>query len=97
MAYDFLGNVRELQSLILSASAISGGFPISLQNLPPLHTNKSVAVTRQIVDNDNLLLSHVEKIHIMSGYDLVAGIRPQQRRCGYRGKHASPQNEGIQY
>jgi transcriptional regulator with PAS, ATPase and Fis domain len=71
MAYDFLGNVRELQSLILSASAISGGFPISLQNLPPLHTKKSVAVTRQIVDNDNLLLSHVEKIHIMSVCDPV--------------------------
>ena len=60
-----------MQSLILSASAISGGFPISLQNLPPLHTNKSVAVTRQIVDNDNLLLSHVETMHIMSVYDLV--------------------------
>jgi transcriptional regulator of acetoin/glycerol metabolism len=71
MAYDFLGNVRELQSLILSASAISGGFPILLQNLPPLHTKKSVAVTRQIVDNDNLLLSHVEKIHIMSVCDPV--------------------------
>jgi transcriptional regulator with PAS, ATPase and Fis domain len=71
MAYDYPGNVRELRSLILSALTIAGGCPISLQNLPALPTKKSAIVTRQIVDNNNLLLSHAEKVHIMSVYALA--------------------------
>ena len=71
MAYDYPGNVRELHSLILSALTIARGCPISLQNLPTLPTKKSAIVTRQIVDNNNLLLSHAEKAHIMSVYALA--------------------------
>jgi transcriptional regulator with PAS, ATPase and Fis domain len=71
MAYDYPGNVRELHSLILSALTIASGCPISLQNLPTLSTKKSAIVTRQIVDNNNLLLSHAEKAHIMSVYALA--------------------------
>ena len=73
MAYDYPGNVRELQSLLLSASTIAKGYPISAQNLPalPVKASLSLHVTRQTVDNDNLLLSHNEKAHIMKVYDLA--------------------------
>ncbi len=72
-AYDYPGNVRELQSLLLSAATIAKGYPISAQNLPalPVKTSLSLHVTRQTVDNDNLLLSHNEKAHIMKVYDLA--------------------------
>ena len=71
IAYDYPGNVRELKSLILSASTISEGFPISLRNLPGLRTNKSIATTRQISDKGNLLLDDVEKAHIVSVYEMA--------------------------
>ena len=71
IAYDYPGNVRELHSIILSALTIASGCPLSLQNLPILPTKKSSIVTRPIVDNNNLLLSHAEKAHIMSVYDLA--------------------------
>lgn len=71
MAYDYPGNVRELQSLILSALTTSAGFPISLRNHPELHTKRYMTATRQISDNNNLLLSVVEKAHIVSVYDMV--------------------------
>ncbi len=73
MAYDYPGNVRELQSLLFSASTIAKGYPISAQNLPALHMKTSLPlhVIRQTVDKDNLLLSHSEKAHIMKVYDLA--------------------------
>lgn len=72
MAYDYPGNIRELQSIILSASVLSKGSPISSQNLPALPAKKSVTITSHTIDNKhNLLLSHFEKAHIKSVYDLV--------------------------
>jgi len=72
MEYDYPGNVRELQSLILSASVLSRGHPISPENLPSLPAKKSVSMSRRIIDGDkNLLLSDVEKAHIKSVYDLA--------------------------
>jgi DNA-binding NtrC family response regulator len=71
MAYDYPGNVRELQSLLLSASNISGGCPISSHNFPTLIAKKSVTVSRHLIDTNNLLLSQVEKAHITSVYDLA--------------------------
>ncbi len=74
LAYDFPGNVRELQSVIHSASNLAQGKPIATEHLPEeLRLTAPTVGPAALVTPDHpggiALLADVEKAHILTAYE----------------------------
>jgi transcriptional regulator with PAS, ATPase and Fis domain len=82
MAYSFPGNVRELQSIILSSLNLAQGKPISIQDLPDELKKQKTAVRsdRVLVKEPVVPLSEVEKAHILEIYTQMENNKSKTAR-----------------
>jgi DNA-binding NtrC family response regulator len=82
LAYDFPGNVRELQSIIRSALNLAQGHAISSECLPEHLRRHKVAGggRRPTPDMPIQLLAEVEKQHILSVYQQMGGNKVHTAR-----------------
>lgn len=82
MEYEYLGNIRELQSIIQSAVNLSQGRPIALRFLPDhLKRHKSFAVCQDPSTSEAVApLEEIEKSHIIKAYEHTGGNKSQTAR-----------------
>ena len=70
VAYDYPGNVRELKSIIQSATNLAQGRPIETRNLPKAVKKKSVAMcVDEHLQSKIVPLAQVEQTHILNIYE----------------------------
>jgi DNA-binding NtrC family response regulator len=81
-AYDYPGNVRELQSIVQSAANLAQGKPLSARSLPAaLRRQAQAASCREPSDDGTALpLAEVEKRHILAVYRQAGRNKSQTAR-----------------
>ena len=70
MAYDFPGNVRELKSIVKSATILAQGKPIAITCLPAHIRQKAIKAHQHKINQPMPTLAALEKNHILTAYRL---------------------------
>lgn len=82
MAYEYPGNIRELQSIIQSALNLAQGRPIS-PNFLPDHLRRRKSISKCLIEStpeDIVPLEQIEKSHIIRAYKLLGRNKSQTAR-----------------